>query len=129
MRRNRAACCVQGIVLCTVGGLRGALCLIMVQTVVLDIGVDGGGGGNVDEQLSAVKSALALWTAGVVLGTLFINAPALSFILRVTGLTKVSLLTLQTRDKARRQFLRFTADCVRELQKDEDELLQGVSPL
>eukprot|EP00892_Ulva_mutabilis_P007352 jgi/Ulvmu1/498/UM001_0506.1 len=112
----------RGIVLCTVGGLRGALCLIMVQTTVLDIGADG----NPDEKLNAVKSSLALWTTGVVLGTLFINAPALSFILRVTGLTKVSLLTLQTRNKARRQFLRFTDDCVRELQKDEDELLQGV---
>lgn len=112
--------------MCTVGGLRGALCLIMVQTVVLDIGA-GGTGGN--EQLSAVKSALALWTAGVVLGTLLINAPALTFVLRVTGLTNVSLLTLQTRDKARRSFMRFTADCVRELQQDEDELLQGALPL
>ena len=116
---------VQGIVMCTVGGLRGALCLIMVQTVVLDIGADGGGGTGTSTQLSAVKGALAFWTAGVVLGTLLINAPALTFVLRVTGLTNVSLLTLQTRDKARRQFTRYTADCVLELQKDEDELLQG----
>jgi NhaP-type Na+/H+ or K+/H+ antiporter len=113
---------VQGVLVCTVGGARGALCLIMVQTVVLDIGVDGVGG--MSETLNAVKSSLALWTAGVVLCTLLINAPALGFVLRVTGLTKVSLLTLQSRDKARQQFLKFTNDCIRDLQADEDELLQ-----
>jgi hypothetical protein len=97
----------------------------MVQTVVLDIGA---GGQDVTEQMSAVKSSLAMWTAGVVLCTLFINAPALGFILRVTGLTKVSLLTLQSRDKARQQFLKFTHDCFHELQSDEDELLQVCAP-
>lgn len=90
----------------------------MVQTVVLDF-ADG-----MSETLSVIKSSLALWTAGVVLGTLLINAPSLGFVLRVTGLTKVSLLTLQSRDKARKQFLKFTQDCILELQADEDELLQ-----
>lgn len=94
----------------------------MVQTVVLDIGA--GGGEGMSDSLSAVKSSLALWTAGVVLCTLLINAPCLGFVLRVTGLTKVSLLTLQSRDKARQQFLKFTTDCIHELQSDEDELLQ-----
>ena len=107
------------------GGLRGALCLIMVQTVVLDIGADGV---TMSETLSVVKSSLALWTTGVVLCTLLINAPALGFVLRVTGLTKVSLLTLQSRDKARQQFLKFTESCIHQLQSDEDELLQVNPP-
>ena len=125
MEQWMISACMQGVLLCTVGGLRGALCLIMVQTVVLDIGADGVV--NMSETLSVVKSSLALWTTGVVLCTLLINAPALGFVLRVTGLTKVSFLTLQSRDKARQQFLKFTNDCIHELQADEDELLQ-VSP-
>jgi hypothetical protein len=59
-----------------------------------------------------------------VLCTLLINAPALPFILRVTGLTKVSLLTLQSRDKARQQFLRFTHQCIHDLQCSADERMQ-----
>lgn len=94
----------------------------MVQTVVLDMGNDGGV--RDPEKMNAVKSALVMWTAGVVLCTLLINAPALPFILRVTGLTKVSLLTLQSRDKARQQFLRFTQDCITGMQQNADERMQ-----
>lgn len=65
-----------------------------------------------------------MWTAGVVLCTLLINAPALPFVLRVTGLTKVSLLTLQSRDKARQQFLKFTNDCITGMQQNADERMQ-----
>jgi NhaP-type Na+/H+ or K+/H+ antiporter len=111
---------MQGIVLVTVGGLRGALCLIMVQTVVLDISDEV----EVTEHLNAIKSALAMWTAGVVVCTLLINAPMLETTLRITGLTKVSIITLQSRNRARKQFLRFTKNCIEELRKDEDELLQ-----
>jgi hypothetical protein len=82
------------------------------------------GGKDNDVALTAVKSALALWTAGIVICTLLVNAPALSFVLRTTGLTRVSILTLQMRDKARKAFLQFTSQCVLELQQDEDELLQ-----
>ena len=106
------------------GGLRGALCLIMVQTVVLDIGADGV---TMSETLSVVKSSLALWTTGVVLCTLLINAPALGFVLRVTGLTKVSLLTLQSRDKARQQFLKFTDHSITGMQQNADERMQVTS--
>ena len=108
--------------LCTVGGMRGSLCLIMVQTVVLDMGTEGSI--RDPEKMNAVKSALVLWTAGVVLCTLLINAPALPFILRVTGLTKVSLLTLQSRDKARQQFLKYTDDSITCMQQNADERMQ-----
>ena len=118
---DRQSPAMQGIVFATVGGLRGALCLIMVQTVMLDMGASGAA---VSEQLSAVKASLALWTAGVVICTLTINAPSLQFVLRVTGLTKVSVLTLQARDRARRAFLKFTADAVARLRRDEDDLFK-----
>ena len=111
--------------MCTVGGMRGSLCLIMVQTVVLDMGT----ADSVRdlEKMNVVKSALVLWTAGVVLCTLLINAPALPFILRVTGLTKVSLLTLQSRDKARQQFLKFTDHSITGMQQNADERMQVTS--
>ena len=108
----------------TIGGLRGALCLIMVQTVTLDMGSDPDSK-HVSEKLSAVKAALALWTAGIVLCTLVINAPALTFVLRLTGLTKVSILTLQARDKARRSLMQFTAAAIEELQEAEDDLFKA----
>lgn len=55
---------MQGTTLITLGGLRGTLCLIMVQTMILDIG-----GGEQKPELAAVKSAIAMWTTGIVLFT------------------------------------------------------------
>lgn len=49
-------CWLQGVVLCTVGGMRGSLCLIMVQTVVLDMGNPGSV--RDPDKMNAVKSAL-----------------------------------------------------------------------
>lgn len=40
--------------------------------------------------MQVVKSMMVFWTAGFVLLTLAINAPLLPFVLRVTGLSKVS---------------------------------------
>lgn len=58
--------------------------------------------------------------------TLLINAPAIPWLLRITGLDKVSKLQQESRVKAQQAFLHFTKTLISQLKKDKDEMLRGV---
>ena len=68
---------------------------------------------------------MSLWTAGVVVLTLLVNAPLIPLLLKWTGLTEVSPVKAKIRAKAARAFTRYTQNAVTELKNDEDEMLRG----
>lgn len=68
---------------------------------------------------------LALWTAGIVVCTLLINAPLMPLILRLTRLNETSPVKVRMRGKAARALLRYTGTAIEDLQHDEDEMLRG----
>ena len=68
---------------------------------------------------------MSLWTAGVVVLTLLVNAPLIPLLLKWTGLTEVSPVKAKIRAKAARAFTRYTQNAVTELRNDEDEMLRG----
>jgi hypothetical protein len=68
---------------------------------------------------------LALWTAGIVVCTLVVNAPLMPLILRWTRLSDISPVKVRMRGKAARALLRYTHTAIEDLQHDEDEMLRG----
>lgn len=58
--------------------------------------------------------------------TLLINAPAIPWLLKITGLDKVSKLQQESRIKVQQAFLHFTKTLISQLKKDKDEMLRGV---
>lgn len=68
-----------------------------------------------------------MWTAGIVVLTLLVNAPLIPFLLKWTGLSQVSPVKAKIRAKAARAFSRYTDNAVEELKNDEDEMLRGTS--
>ena len=68
---------------------------------------------------------IALWTAGVVVLTLIVNAPLLPILVDWTGLAEVSAVKARIRAKAVRALLRYTKAAIYDLQHDEDEMLRG----
>ncbi|EIE21844.1 hypothetical protein COCSUDRAFT_56295 [Coccomyxa subellipsoidea C-169] len=108
------------ILFATIGGLRGAVSLILTQVVVTEQ--------NPDPTLAnrAVTAELALWTAGIVVCTLVVNAPLMPLILRWTRLSDISPVKVRMRGKAARALLRYTRTAIEDLQHDEDEMLRGV---
>lgn len=66
-----------------------------------------------------------MWTAGIVVMTLLVNAPLIPLLLNWTGLSQVSKVKAKIRAKAARAFSRFTENAIDELKKDEDEMLRG----
>ena len=73
----------------------------------------------------ACCAQLALWTAGIVVCTLLVNAPLMPLILRWTRLNEISPVKLRMRGKAARALLRYTGTAIEDLQHDEDEMLRG----
>lgn len=81
-------------------GLRGAISLIMAQAVVTDERIASGWSeGGVAQ--------LCLWTAMMVLTSLFLSAPMVPQVLRMTGLHKVSPLKRRIRAKSKRALIRW----------------------
>lgn len=72
---------------------------------------------------------IALWTAGVVVLTLLINAPIIPYLIQWTGLSEISSLKTEIRAKAARALLKYTKTAIHDLQHDEDEMLRGGAPL
>lgn len=68
---------------------------------------------------------MSLWTAGIVVMTLLINAPLIPVLLKWTGLSQVTPVKAKIRAKAARAFTRYTHNAVKELKNDEDEMLRG----
>ena len=68
---------------------------------------------------------MSMWTAGIVVMTLLVNAPLIPVLLKWTGLSQVSPVKAKIRAKAARAFTRFTQNAVKELKNDEDEMLRG----
>lgn len=68
---------------------------------------------------------LALWTAGIVVCTLMVNAPLMPALLRWTRLNAISVVKTRMRGKAARALLRYTNTAIDDLQHDEDEMLRG----
>ncbi len=69
---------------------------------------------------------MSLWTAGIVVLTLLVNAPLIPVLLKWTGLSQVSPVKAKIRAKAARAFTRYTQNAVKELKNDEDEMLRGM---
>lgn len=69
---------------------------------------------------------LVLWTAGVVVLTLAINAPVIPPLIDRLGLLDVPPVKARMRAKAARAVLRFSRQAVHDLQQDPDEMLRGV---
>lgn len=111
----------------TIGGLRGALSLIMAQVVIQEKARQNEESGQSEEmQIDIVTAQMVLWSAGFVLMTLLINAPLMPWFMAITGLTKVSDASNIVRSKAKRALLRFTDTAIQDLRNDEDEMLRGV---
>lgn len=72
---------------------------------------------------------MSMWTAGIVVMTLLVNAPLIPLLLKWTGLSQVSPVKAKIRAKAGRAFTRYTQNAVKELKNDEDEMLRGASPV
>ena len=72
---------------------------------------------------------MSLWTAGIVVMTLLVNAPLIPLLLKWTGLSQVTPVKAKIRAKAARAFSRYTDNAVEDLKNDEDEMLRGESPL
>ncbi|KAK9828685.1 hypothetical protein WJX72_001519 [[Myrmecia] bisecta] len=106
------------IIFATVGGLRGAVSLILVQMVVTEQ--------DPTSENKRVIAQIALYTAGLVLLSLLINAPLIPLLLDWTGLSKVSPVKQRVRAKAVRALLRYTDTALNNLRHDEDEMLRGV---
>lgn len=70
---------------------------------------------------------MSMWTAGIVVMTLLVNAPLIPLLLKWTGLSQVSPVKAKIRAKAARAFTRYTQNAVKELKNDEDEMLRGES--
>lgn len=68
---------------------------------------------------------ISMWTAGIVVMTLLVNAPLIPLLLKWTGLSQVSKVKAKIRAKAARAFTRYTENAVEELKNDEDEMLRG----
>ena len=68
---------------------------------------------------------ISMWTAGIVVLTLLVNAPLIPMLLKWTGLSQVSPVKAKIRAKAARAFSRYTENAVDELKNDEDEMLRG----
>ena len=68
---------------------------------------------------------MSLWTAGIVVLTLLVNAPLIPLLLKWTGLSQVTPVKAKIRAKAARAFSRYTDNAVEELKNDEDEMLRG----
>ena len=66
-----------------------------------------------------------MWTAGIVVMTLLVNAPLIPLLLKWTGLSQVSKVKAKIRAKAARAFTRYTENAVDDLKNDEDEMLRG----
>ncbi|KAK9840543.1 hypothetical protein WJX81_000451 [Elliptochloris bilobata] len=105
------------IIFTTVGGLRGAISLILVQQVVTESAP-----GQEDQKVTA---ELAMWTSGVVVCTLLINAPLLPLVLHWTGLARISPVKGRLRAKAVRSLRRFTEHAVVDLEHDTGEMMRG----
>jgi len=105
----------------TFGGLRGALCLILVQNMIQsNIQL-----GELPDTVLEVRGEIALWASGFVLMTLLINAPLLGGVLTALGLDEVSVSRKLIRGKAQRALKRFTDQAIESLRKDDDEMLRG----
>ncbi|KAL3155128.1 Son of sevenless 1, variant 2 [Trebouxia sp. C0009 RCD-2024] len=108
------------ILFATFGGLRGAVSLILAQMLV----------SQQDQQQKSrdmlQTAQISMWTAGIVVLTLLVNAPLIPMLLKWTGLSQVSPVKAKMRAKAARAFSRYTENAVDELKNDEDEMLRGV---
>ncbi|KAL3141541.1 Son of sevenless 1, variant 2 [Trebouxia sp. C0010 RCD-2024] len=108
------------ILFATFGGLRGAVSLILAQMLV----------SQQDQQQKSrdmlQTAQISMWTAGIVVLTLLVNAPLIPMLLKWTGLSQVSPVKAKIRAKAARAFSRYTENAVDELKNDEDEMLRGV---
>ena len=74
---------------------------------------------------SLLRLQISMWTAGIVVMTLLVNAPLIPLLLKWTGLSQVSKVKAKIRAKAARAFSRYTENAVDELKNDEDEMLRG----
>lgn len=73
-----------------------------------------------------VRAQLALWTCGFTMLTLLINAPAIPWLLRVTGLDKISDLRRNLREKARESLMEYTKQLISKFKDKGDETMRGV---
>ncbi|GMH41796.1 hypothetical protein BSKO_09706 [Bryopsis sp. KO-2023] len=104
----------------SLAGLRGALALILAQTLLQYEIPDE----NIEKE--KVRAQSALWTCGFTILTLLINAPAIPWLLRVTGLGTIPAIKQQSREKAHQAMISYTETVISHLKKDRDEMLRGV---
>ncbi|KAK9866895.1 hypothetical protein WJX84_006646 [Apatococcus fuscideae] len=107
-----------GQILSTLAALRGGISLILAQTLVL--------GFNSVQQDRVVVSQIGLWTAGIVLLTLLINAPLIRPCLSWLGLDHVPSTQANIRAKAIQALLTYSDRAIHDLQRDDHEMLRGV---
>ena len=74
------------------------------------------------------RAQLAMWTSGVVVCTLLINAPLLPLVLHWTGLARISPVKARLRAKAVRSLRRFTEHAIVDLEHDTGEMMRGACP-
>ncbi|KAK9831565.1 hypothetical protein WJX74_000240 [Apatococcus lobatus] len=107
-----------GQILSTLAALRGGISLILAQTLVL--------GFNKVQQDRVVVSQITLWTAGIVLLTLLLNAPLIRPCLSWLGLDHVPSTQANIRGKAIQALLAYSERAIHDLQRDDHEMLRGV---
>ncbi|KAG2490363.1 hypothetical protein HYH03_011165 [Edaphochlamys debaryana] len=107
----------RGMIFATVGGLRGAVSLIMAQIVLAAINAGGteAGGEEAERRDKEVTAQMVVWTAGFVLMSLVVNAPLLTPLMRWLHLNTISPIKLQVRARAKAALRRFTATTLAEM--------------
>eukprot|EP00798_Chlamydomonas_sp_ICE-L_P021081 gene21081-27964_t len=116
----------QGIVFCTMGGLRGAVSLILAQAV-LTYEAEEDTERSIEER--TVAAQMGLFTSGFVLLTLCVNGPLITPLMSFLGLNGTSETKLQVRRRTRRALLKYTETAIAELKQQQQEsaaMLRGV---
>ncbi|KAJ9516981.1 hypothetical protein QJQ45_027366, partial [Haematococcus lacustris] len=127
----------QGVVFATVGGMRGAVSLVLAQSVLTlnaqPAAQQGSPPGNYAGVLGVagdtepkVIAQMGLWTAGFVVLTLVINGPLITPLMGWLKLNTTSKVKQQVQARARSALVRYTAGAIADLQAHAGDALRGV---
>lgn len=105
----------------TLGGLRGALSLIMAMQIASEAY-----GKDVDPTTGKIIAQIVTWASSFVLLTLLVNAPSLPWLLKTFGLLEQSEAKKKVVNRVTKALEQKTRQIIQDLKADEDEMFRGV---
>lgn len=105
----------------TLGGLRGALSLIMAMQIASEAY-----GEDVDPTTAKIIAQIMTWTSSFVLLSLLVNAPSLPWLLKAFGLLEQSEAKKKVVNRVMKALEQKTRQIILDLKADEDEMFRGV---